>query len=211
MLSDRISIINSALLRTGNNQCQENDGSDEWIAGSEAYDAEMPELLYEHDWGFGSDIRTLVRTGASPHPMFTDAYARPADALHIENVMWSLDGTGYQGANTSIPYGILGSSILCNAPSTAPLCQFIKAPPQGTWPPGFVKALRARIMAVLYRGLNSDENNAMAMEKESILITANAKTRADQENPPRAFVNSRLRQARQMRRGDMTWPDRGRW
>lgn len=205
-MHDRLSLINSALIRTGNNPCgTEDDGSDEWLVGAQVYDDELPFVLHQHDWGFAAEIRTLVRSGDSPDPDFTDAYARPVDALHVENVLISSDwNTGL-----SIPYRILGRSILVNAPVTPPLAKIIVMPATlGDYPEGFINALRWRLMAGIYRGINEDLSAADDADKTAAQFLAVARARADQESPPKALLVSRLRQARYIRRGGLNWPDR---
>lgn len=192
---DKLSIINTSLIRTSNNQCNfEGDGSDEWTVASNAYETEVANLLAEHDWRFASTTQLLQRVGASEDPRFTDVYAKPVGCLHLE-ALW------INGA--SIVYDILDGQVHCNATASgaSPTAKFIPTPTNDKWPPLFIEALRQRVMSHIYRGLNEDIGSADSLYRASEMTLEKARTRSDQEVPARAMVVSRLARARTRRRG----------
>ncbi len=194
---DKLSIINTALIRSGNNPVQfEGDGSAEWICGSDAYETELPLLLADHSWGFATSSAALTRVGESPDPRFSDAYAKPIGCLHLEAV-WL--------AGVNIPYAILSNRIQCTTTGATvlPFAKFVATPPGDAWPPGFIEVLRQRVMSHIYRGLNEDTTEADKVYAASNRTLSEARTRADQESTPRAYTNSRLARARRRRRGNL--------
>lgn len=189
---DKLSTVNTALLRTGNNPAQyEGDGSDEWLSGSDAYDTNLPVVLYHHDWGFASQIEELQRAGDSPLPTYDDEYYKPVDALHIEQVWLNEQPAAYQ---------IVNNRIQINGQGYAPLCRYIAQPTADQFPAQFLEALRLLVMSAIYRGLNEDERAADGAYKMAMDMLAGAKTRADQEVPARSHFQSRLLLARRTRR-----------
>lgn len=191
MAYDKLSIINSALTRTGNNPVAvEGDGSPEWIVAGQAYDDELPLLLYDHSWGFASTIVPLDRIGAAADQRWSDAFRRPTEALHVEAV--------YSAADIPIDYDVLDNNILANA--TSARAKIIRRPTPESWPEGFVETLRQRIMVHIYRGLNEDPVEATRMAQNAGLALAESRARADQEKPRRARVNSGLVRARYTRK-----------
>lgn len=189
---DKLSICNTALIRTGNNPAQfEGDGSDEWISASDAYDSELPLLLAEHNWGFALDSAELQREGNSGDPQFTDAFYKPAGNLHVSQV-WL--------AGSPIVYGIHRNLIVCNAGTVTPVAKYVMQPSADQWPQHFLEVLRLRIMSHLYRGLNEDTGEADKVYAGSNAMLELARSRTDAESPGRAMVNSNLLRARRRRR-----------
>lgn len=194
---DKLSVINTALIRTGNNPVPfEADGTAEWIAGSDAYETELPILIADHDWGFARTTASLQRKGAATDPRFTDAFYKPTDCLHLEAV-W-LDGRG-------IVYSILDNLIQCSLGSStvAPVGKFVAVPTPDQWPEHFIEVLRMRVMSHIYRGINEDPGNADRVYAASEVKLEQARARADQEQPGRAFFNTRLSRARRQMRGGL--------
>src|ERR1700744_1087503 len=85
--SDKLTIINQALVNTGNNQVDvPDDGSDEWEVAASAYDQWVPLLLYRRDWKFATRIIELTRIGESFYPGFRDVFDKPQDCMFLDNV-----------------------------------------------------------------------------------------------------------------------------
>jgi hypothetical protein len=198
MAYDKLSIINDALILTSNNPVGvESDGSSEWIVGSNAYESELPLLISKHNWGFAETTATLQRTGASADPRFTDAYAKPSDALFVEFLWLASNGSPVQ-------FDVLDNKILCSASTEAPVAKYLRRPGTITqWPEGFVETLRMRIMAKIYRGLNEDFGQANTMLQLAEAELAQARVRSDQEGTPRAMLVSKMARARKIRRGGL--------
>lgn len=192
MAFDKLSICNSALIRTGNNPAAyEGDGSDEWTSASDAYDTMLPVMVQHHDWGFATSIATLNRQGDSVHPDWDDAYYKPAGCLHPQCV-WLDD---YEA-----PYQIVDNLILLSASGMTPTCQFVRQPSADQWPDTFVETLRMFIMAACYRGLNEDPREADNLYDRAMKQMAMAASRVSQEQGSRARFRSRLLAARRTSR-----------
>lgn len=82
---DKLSLINEALALSGNNLvAAAEDGSDEWIVTSAAYEAGMEYMLDSHDWKQITTVVVLNPTGAAPTDTeFDTAFAKPADCVHV--------------------------------------------------------------------------------------------------------------------------------
>lgn len=207
MLYDKLSVINSCLLLSGNNVCAfEGEDTTEWLIGSGSYEKRLPEVLDSHDWNFATQIAPLVRVGDSPDPRFSDAFARPSACLSVIGV-WITYAAISSGV--SYDYVIINNQILMNAPGLAPQCKYLLAPPDDRWPPLFIKALDAFVMSDIYRGLNDDVGEADKLEAKAEVYLQQARSRADQQVPARALTNSRMLARRHVRRGGFPWPING--
>jgi hypothetical protein len=193
-LYDKLSVINSALTRTGENLVgAEGDGSPEWITASDAYETELPLLIEAHSWGFGKTTATLTRTGSSPIPGFSDRFAKPAGCLHVLQV-WVND--------LPVDYDIADNQIQCSAAGAAPVALYLQRPATpDQWPEGFVEVLRLRVMSWIYRGLKEDPATAERVYAQSTMMLNEARTRATQEVPAKALRVQRMRMVRNTRRG----------
>ena len=212
-LSDKLKIINQALINTGNNPVNVyDDTSDEWIAADNAYEQNVIWLLGQRDWNFSTEQSGLVRLGDSNYPGFKDVYAKPADCIQLINV-WRADDQqkldnwvkAYSHAMADVrPPALTYTIIGDNIHTTAPLGLYCKYTPfpvgAQDWSVGFVACLRAKIEANLYRSLNEDLNTAAAWEKYSDELLRQAISRNAQEEPTKAMFKSRLLMARQIRR-----------
>lgn len=198
MVTDKLSIINTALIRTGNNQViAEGDGTVEWVVASDAYETELPLLITEHNWGFATNVATLERIGASPDSKWAFQYRKPADCLHMISVWGQTD--------YPIEYDLLDNSVLTDAA----MCRvkYVRRPVPEAWPQGFIEILRMRVMSHVYRGLNEDPTEATRMTVAAAAKLDEVRSRLDHEKPIRAPMKSRLLLARQRRR--TTYFDRG--
>ena len=128
LASDPFTVISSALIQTGNQPpVVAYDGTDEWIAGQNAYALWLPYCLEAQDWSFQRMTGPLTRVGPASWPNFTDAYAYPAGALHLIGV-WRPDtvstppvgnpwGQPSQASLYPMQYKIIGQTIQTNAPN----------------------------------------------------------------------------------------------
>lgn len=147
----KLDVVNAALALTGNNLvAAADDGSDEWIVGSAAYEHAFEYALDGHDWKQITNVVTLNPTGVAPaDPEFDTAYAKPADCVHIIWVRQYMPpttpipplplpplavGPGYTattlGSGRSITYQVLNNQIVVNNYSQPPG----SPPPPGTTP-----------------------------------------------------------------------------
>lgn len=201
-MPDKLDIINECLVLTGNDPVAvAEDGSDEWLVASAAYEAAVRHMLDEHDWKFATRIVALGRTGASDDARFSDVYARPADALHI---VW------VRVSDAETTWRVIGNSIYVNGPDSVTAKVVIDKDPT-RWPGLFVKALSCFVLGGIYRGLNEDPGEADTQEKKAEAYLMRARTRGDQEEPKRGMMKSRARLMRRRRRNETIYDTSPRW
>lgn len=211
-MADKLSIINDALIATGNTPVLvAGDGTDEWNAGSRAYERSVRLIMERHDWNFATEMLALVRLGASTFPGMADIYEKPANCLHLISV-WDTDAAAQittrpqfyrSNYNPEVPpleYKIIDDAIHCVAPNGAKALYVPEPKSDMQWPAGFQEALTLEIESILLRGLNED----YASSKDSKMLARDeldrARARTDNEEPRRAAFKPRLRQARLHRR-----------
>jgi hypothetical protein len=182
-MDDKLSILNAALALTGNNEVhEEEDGSEEWRVPSAAYEEGLKYLLGQHDWKFGTQIYTLSRVGDSDDENFTDAYAKPVNALGLAWVR--IDGY-------PADYRVVGNRILVDAASGVKAMVVLRPDP-GEMPPLFLTALNCLVKAGCYEGLNEDPTEARNLRKEAEGYLQLAKTRGTSEGSVRPAFQSRM-------------------
>lgn len=215
--SDKLLIINQALINTGNNQVDvPDDGSDEWKVASSAFDQWVPILLYRRDWKFASRIIHLKRVGDSLYPGFSDVYDKPQDCLFLHNVYRTdlaqmvLPSLAYVMPDDDVrppdlEYRIVGDQIHCVGPFG---CTAIYTPfPVGSqpWSIGFMAAVRFYVESACYRSLNEDYAQARDREQAAEMALSEAVSRCDSEEPRRTMFRSSILERRR-RRGMGYWP-----
>lgn len=197
-MSDKIAIINDALGLTGNRLVNvADDGSPEWTVGSIAYEAAVGWLIEAHSWGFGTSIVVANRVSDSPDEMYDDAYAKPPGCFRVVWVRLN---------DRPADYKIVGDQICLTAGGGVVTVKFVQQPIPEMWPPMFLQALRAAVMAGVYRGLNEDISSADRQDGVAQNWLQQARTAVDQDQPKRAIFNSRLRTSRRVRRPWLSSP-----
>jgi hypothetical protein len=208
---DKLTIINNALIATGNEPVTTDDGSAQWIAGSTAYDRALPSVLYKHNWPFQTALLALGRLGTSAYPGYTDIYAKPTDCLHLENV-WRTDlaalvvpkpfGGFYLDGSGVLPppldYKIIGDQIHCAGPYGV-TALYVQVAVSGNWPPGFVETLTREIESFIYQGLNEDIDAAKMAKVAANTEMAEARAKIDAESPRKVAFRSRFLERRKTR------------
>lgn len=211
---DKLTIMNQALIATGNDPVTGDDGSPQYISASTAYDRALPLVMERGGWTFQSALNfNLPRIGASAYPGYTDIYGKPVDCLHLENV-WRTDLAPYVvpfpgfdsfGRGTMPPqldYKVIANQIHCYAPYGAS-CLYIQIPEpygqSGTWPPGFAEAVTRQTEVYLLSGLNEDIDGAVKAQGQLNSDIAEARYRSDAEQPRRVAYRSRFLERRRTR------------
>lgn len=203
---DKLYVVNDALALTGNNTVNvADDGSDEWNVGSAAYEAAIAWMIEQHDWKFATTVSVPNHNAVAPtDPLFSDAYDKPPELLHL---IWvRLD-------DAPVNYQILANQIVLNAsgqppapPGTVPgvvTIKYVLQPTPDRVTPTFMMALRSFVMSGMYRGLNEDTTEGDKMWAKGEQFLQAARSRSDQEAPKRAMFNHRITAARRIRR---PWP-----
>ena len=145
--ASKLSIIQNALLLTGNNIPNTDDGSVKWEVASSSYDRRLPEIMAGHDWKFLTKLSSqdangnyisLTRVGNSNYPGFQDIYAKPADCLqliyvfNIEQAVLIVPTTSFDTTRDGIrlpafDWLIIGDQIHCTANSGVG-CKYVGFP-----------------------------------------------------------------------------------
>jgi hypothetical protein len=203
--SDRLTIINQALINTGNNTVNVyDDASSEWQVANSAYDQYVPILYYARDWNFATSFAELVRLGDSKYPGMTDEFMRPADCMFLQNV-WRIDEVQRYDQSIppgtrpmdgmfppKLPYKVLNDNVHTRAPYGV-LAEYTPFPQANDpWSLGFIEVLRLKIEATLYRALNEDMQAGAAIEKYAEEKLKEAVSRDAQETPGKVMFVSGL-------------------
>lgn len=193
MALDSLTILNDALRNTGNRELSVlNDGTDEWIAASGAYQRALTDLITQHRWNFARATADLVRTGDSDSQTYDDAYALPAGALHLLAV--------YADGNLTQRYELAGRTLAIDA-TTGVTVEYIAAPLDADWHPQAAEVLTMMVEAGILRGLNEDFTEARRRDADIELKLRQVRPLVDQQNPARNTYLSRVAMARRTRRG----------
>jgi hypothetical protein len=209
--SDAFTVINTALIQSGNQPVVVAfDGTDEWLAGFNAYQLWLPYCIEARDWNFQTAVAALTRVGGSDYPRFSDAYAFPANCAHLQTV-WRTDLAAQQPAylgwgmtrdgiiQPQIEYRIIGNQIHTSAPQGL-TAKYLTAP-QGKdrYTATFNIALITFVASSLFGSLNEDlaaQDKTMKLAQE---ILEEAAVRSDQQENRRVAFRSRMIERRRAR------------
>lgn len=213
MILDKLTVVNNALSATGNKAVlSEGDNSDEWAAGSAAFDRMLPVVMAKHNWKFQTAIADLARVGTSNFPGYGDMYAKPGDCLHIENVWDSYLASLIQPATFPVgmsrdgirappmEYRVIGDLIHCTAPLGATALYVKNALPDTPAAVLFIEALTTEVEALILRGLNEDNDAAKLVKVLAGQQTQEAKYKTDAEEPRAKPFRSGMLEKRRGRR-----------
>jgi hypothetical protein len=212
---DKISIINSALSQTGDNQIATlDDGSEEFKAASPAYERALAFVCEDHPWSWLTDFRELQPAANRPDDRtFQVAYNIPTDLVHLILVrhhhrrpcIWDiqnnqiyvhsfhhLDNDGDQDDPPTVPPApphpiqIKGIFSTNSDPTFAT--------------PTVVTVLQMFVMSGIYRGLRQDTTEADKLWSAAMQMLDRAKARHDMQKPKTAIFNSRYTAVRRTRK-----------
>lgn len=212
MVGDKLSIINAALISTGNTPCKYEDGSDEWIVGSAAYDRMLPVALASGKWKFRTKIVALARLGASTFPGYADIYAKPADCLNFMNCwdtllgqeMLPFLGPGMARDGVRPPpfqYDIIGDQIHCVGPNGVTAIYNPNPAPGEDWPPGFIESMTKGVESIVQGGLNEDNEARLKLNEAFEADLQTTRFQVDSEAPRKVMMRSSVVERRRFRRG----------
>lgn len=183
-MPDRLSIINDALVNTGNTRVQaEFEDSAEWDVTKTAYDRFLPQLLEAHPWNFATKTEALSQAGENPSQIYDYAYTIPGDALWLVAAYHNGDLAEYE---------IVDDKLCCDLPNTAyPLmAKYVRNPGTTALSNLFWEALRKLVESACLRGLNEENSEASRREQEGWQMLRLAASRSDQQAPRRGFLKS---------------------
>jgi hypothetical protein len=195
-MADRLSVINDALIATGNEaRNEEYDGSAEWIAADTAFRRAVSWLIAKHPWNFATTsmpLASIVSVSPDAYRGFDKAYALPTDCLHVEGVnRHGLPFTGYD----------LVDNKICAPFSSGLTVKYVRIPAMEQWPAGFVELLTMKVEAHLLRSLNEDTANARQRDGDVEKELAELRAYSDQQEGRAVQLVSRSARARRGWRG----------
>ena len=207
---DKLTIINNALIQTGNSPCTFADGSDEWIAGANAYDRMLPVVMNRYDWKFLQKIAPLVSAGTSAFPGYSTMLAVPADCLQLIDV-WDAyyaslvlpngfpGNPAIQTRPPAFDYKIIGGMVHCTPQDQGAIAIYVPTTQPTAASAGFIETLTQEVAALIAVSLNEDMTAAAAarsIAKEELSL---ARARDTQQEPRRVPFRSRMLEVRRWR------------
>lgn len=194
----RTTIFNAALLRTGNTEVIESEGSEIWRALDANYD-EIVRSAFESGDGvypFGKSRTTL--TGRSEGTLgYSDSYALPSDCIHVVEVY--IDS--YAAADVLEAWELDGDNLVINASNRTIEVEYIRQGAEGEWSALFARGVQFRLEAVI-KDAEEESQEAQAKEAEADMQFAKASVKASKNRSQRRAWKSgggRLIRARRTR------------
>jgi hypothetical protein len=192
---DKISILNNALLATGNNRVNSlNDSSDEYQISNAAFDRALRFLAARHTWPFATTNDLLVRApdvDNKSRRFSKNGFRLPANTLHVKEVFYR--------TTFLTDYEIMGGILSCNYDSEV-YATVVKAPPDEAWHPMAEEIITTYVEVGCLRGLNEDFSEATNRERKAELLLEETRSHVDQQNPARNTYKSTIAAARRTRR-----------
>jgi hypothetical protein len=194
LASDIFTIVSSALIQTGNQPPTASfDGTDEWVAGQNAYELWLPYCLEAYDWTFQRTQGQLTRIGGSSYPGFSDTYQYPPGCLHLISVMradvtapvgdpW---GQPTQAGLYPLQYKIIRNSIATNAPNGLAAEWITDVSGSDQYSATFTAALIGFVASSLYASLNEDLVSAETTYKMAEAMLGKAAGRVKEQQSRR--------------------------
>lgn len=205
----KLEIINSALSQCGDNLVNAaDDGSDEWLTASPAYERALAVVCEDHGWSWLTSVRTLQPSPTAPtDDQYDTSYVLPADLVHLiwvrvndRPTVWDLIdnklAVNAQGGPPPPPLAVTPAPVTIKG-----IFSTLADPANAT--PTVVLALQHFVMSGIYRGLHEDTAEADKMMQFANQILERAKSRHDMQKPKRALFNSRMTATRRVPR---PWP-----
>lgn len=161
---------------------------------SRFYNTTLLTLLERHTWPFARATEALTQAAAADNPSNRHAFAYdwPNDALWLETV----EAPG----GTPLDYRIFGRYICMDydgEDDAAPVATYIENPSIASLSNLFFLILRMKLEVAILRGINEDLSEAQRRDNavEEVFLPL-ARTRGDQQNPPRKAFRSSMRERR---------------
>lgn len=194
---DKLTVINNALVATGNNQVNVlHDSSDEYVVADNAFDRGIKLLSAMHSWPFATTMEKLVRVPDAENlsrtfPSNGFRLPAPPQVLHVKEIFHN---------NCSLTdYEIMGFILSCPYPDEV-YAKVVREAPGANWHPMAEEILTCMVEAGCLRGLNEDMVEARQRDAKADDWLMTARPHLDQQNPGRNMYKSRVAFARRTRR-----------
>lgn len=185
---DKVKIVQNACVATGNNLPQQDDGTDEWEAGSRGYERGIELLAERHPWAFSKLVEQITATTPVPSTEWLYAFAKPASALHVSAIKTA---TGVRVNE----YEIIGTVICTDEVGPLYATYYHRPDDESVLSGGFVEALTLYVEAALLSAFEDfAEADKRRLRAEQTL--SDMRARSDQEKPLRIGFRSRMLERR---------------
>lgn len=186
-----IEIMQDALLSTGNDWENINDGSLEATVAKRGFERSVDLLISKHDWPFATTVESAVRVPDADNNTTRDhAFKLPA-RLHLLQVLY-LDVV-------FTDYELLGDLIGCAYDGNITV-RILKNDPEAVWHPMATEILTRMVEAHCLRGINEDFSEANRVESAVERMLVMDVPRVDQQHGKRQGYKSKVATARRRRR-----------
>lgn len=196
MQIDKLTIINRALIETGNDPLSNLlEDSDSGIAANTAFDRAIDYLSAKHQWPFAFSSAALVAATnpVPPYGSWKYQWNYPIASWHLRNVIDATTGDGQD-------YKLVKSGILTYASGNMIATYVERLDTSQNWHPMASEVLTLLVQGSIERGLNESFEKAEKLRAEANALLGEAAARVDQQSPPRVGYLSAVAQARSRRK-----------
>jgi hypothetical protein len=195
---DKLTVINNALINTGNARVNIlHDPSAEYQVADAAFDRAIKFLISMHAWPFSVTVENLVRVPDAENlsrrfPQNGFRIPSPPQVLHVKEI--------YHNNCALTEYEIIGF-ILSSRHSDGISAKVVRELDQANWHPMAEEILTLMVESGCLRGLNEDMTEARVRDQSAKDLIIEARAHLDQQNPARNTYKSKVAMARRTRRG----------
>lgn len=189
---DMLTVMNRALVATGNNPVTLNEGTPEWIVVATGWPRCTEFLVTQSKWPFGKKSTALVLSDGDESEIYDYGHRLPTEAISVLSV-W------YNGALVT-DFEVIGRDVytLYNSGITV---EYSVMPEDSAWHPQVVEVLTLMLEKLCYSGLNEDLQAAAAKENEVQYFLSQARSIVSAQNPGKNLYRREIREIRAARRG----------
>lgn len=192
---DKLEVINSALILTGNNPVNVlNSSEDEYIVSNAGFERAVKHLVSRHNWPFAETTEDLVRVADADNPSKSyseNGFQLTSEVLHVREA--------YYLGQVFTDYEIVGRVLSCPYSSDIAV-KCVKMPANAAWHPMAEEILIRYVESACEAGLNEDKKEARVKWEAAESLLIEGRTHVNQQNPARNIYKSSIRAARNTRR-----------
>lgn len=192
---DKLTIINNALVATGNSRVNVlYDSSDEYAVADTTFDRAIRFLKGQHSWPFITTIEKLVRAPDAENKSRSfrqSGFRIPSTALHVKEIFYR--------EYPLTEYEIMGQILSCRYDDEI-YAKVVTEDNTANWHPMAEEVLTLMVEAGCMRGLNEDMTEAGKIDGKVENLLLVTRPQVDQQNPARNLYKSKIALARRTRR-----------
>lgn len=162
-MRSKLTLFNAALLRTGNNEVVEGDGSLLWQALEANYDEIVRDAFEDGEYTFGKKRVTLTSRGAGDFG-YEDSFVYPEEVIHIVDVFLN----EHRAADLSEPWEIDAENrkLLIDARQRTVEIEMIRVGMESSWSSKFARGVQRRLEAVI-KSVEEEEGEADMLDAKA--------------------------------------------